>query len=319
MAARNDRLNLYCSAHARHCVEMATAFQQTTGIGVDITHLDPIDALERIRTETSTPRGDVWWGGSYLVHLEAASQGLTQEYEPQRLWQLHGWAVTAVRRSNYRAFPVHAIPQRFAINVAEFSPPRRAPSCWEDLIGSSLDGRVDVRWPSETLVALAAITPLSALIGETRAVEIILRHQNNLTAPSAVSGGRRRTKLGPQVSLMLDDAYEPGVNRGIWRVVTPCEGTSFTMSAVSIVRGTYNFTGAEAWLDWTLSAEGQAISRKADPVLVPSHRSVPVPAEEIDRADLFLSGQPFGEAIGDAGQARLKTRLQSVPDPRLGK
>ncbi|ODT17524.1 MAG: hypothetical protein ABS54_17345 [Hyphomicrobium sp. SCN 65-11] len=176
----------------------------------------------------------------------------------------------------------------------------------------SLVGRVDVRLSSAALTALAAITPLSALIGESRAVELILQHQNKLAGPSAILGAAQRPELEPQVSLILDDGYDPALDGRVWQVVTPCEGTSFTMSAASIVRGTYNFTGAEAWLDWTLSAEGQAISRKADPFLVPSHRTVAVPAREVDQVDRFLNGQPLADAIGAAAQARLKSRLESA-------
>jgi len=309
-AARSDRLMLYCSAHERLCVEMATAFRKATGITVDLTHLHPMDALRRIETESSEPRGDVWWGGPYLVHLEAASQNLTQEYEPARLWQLHSWAVSAAQRSRYRAFPIHAMPQRFAVDHAQFPLPQDAPSCWRDVIAPSLEGRVDVGLTAGSTVALGAITPLAALLGENQAVDVVRRHQGKL--PGGVAGSEVHQNAGqdPRVSLYLDDTQDPRLKPDGWTMVVPCEGQSFAISAVSIIRGTYNFTGAEAWIDWSLSAQGQAISRKSNLALIPTHRSVPVPADEIDKADLILNGQPFAETLSEAAQGRMRRRLE---------
>lgn len=315
-AARNDSLNLYCSAHKRHCAEMATAFQQATGITVDLTHLHPMEALRRIQAESSEPRGDVWWGGAYLVHLEAAAKNLTQEYEPQRLWQLHSWAVSAAQRSRYRAFPVHAMPQRFAVDQAKFPFPQDAPSCWRNVIAPSLDARVEVGLTVGSTVALGAITPLAALLGENLAIDIVHRHRNTHHRGATRFGDHQDTSHGPHVSLLLDDTQDPRRKQGRWTIVVPCEGQSFAMSAVSIIRGTYNFTGAEAWIDWSLSAEGQAVSRKSDLTLVPSHRSVPVPADEIDKADLFLNGQPFAEALSEGSQGRMRTLLELSFDRR---
>lgn len=313
-AASSDPLNLYCSAPPRRCIEMASAFQRATDIRVEVTHLHSIDALDRIRTETSSPKGDVWWGGSYLVHVETALLGLTQEYEAQRLWQLHAWAVMATRRSGYRTFPIHARPQRFAVNDAAFSALRQAPACWADLLDYSLHDRVDIPLHPHPIAAVAAITPLSALLGERLTYALIRQHRAEAPSSPAVVGDHHRTKARPQVSLLLDDDADQGLDQG-WSAVRPCEGTSYAMSAVSIVRGTYNFTAAEAWLDWALSAEGQAISRGADRTLIPSHRSVAVSAAEVDKADLFLSGQALESAMGDDRQSQLKILLQTGTAP----
>ncbi len=73
-------LTLYCSADEEWCQLMARGFEEETGIQVDMTRKSSGETFAQVKAEASNPKGDVWWGGTGDPHLQAAEEGLTQEY-----------------------------------------------------------------------------------------------------------------------------------------------------------------------------------------------------------------------------------------------
>lgn len=72
---------------------MMATFERATGIRVAMTRRSSGETLTQIRAERANPRGDVWWGGSGDPHLQAAEEGLTEEYRSPNLALLHPWSV----------------------------------------------------------------------------------------------------------------------------------------------------------------------------------------------------------------------------------
>ena len=83
------RLTYYCSTDIPWCELMKKEFEKRTGIRVSMTRASSGETLTKIRAEKSTPKGDVWWGGTGDPHLQAAEEGLTQAYNSPKLGELH--------------------------------------------------------------------------------------------------------------------------------------------------------------------------------------------------------------------------------------
>ena len=93
MAAQAEELVLYCSVQEEWCRGMSEAFQRETGINVLMTRRSSGETYAQIAAEKEQPRGDVWWGGTGDPHLQAAQEGLTDEYRSPMLAELQDWGV----------------------------------------------------------------------------------------------------------------------------------------------------------------------------------------------------------------------------------
>src|SRR5687768_8328967 len=73
-------LNLICSADVVICEMMKDRFEKEKGISVNMVRLSSGETYAKIRAEARNPKTDIWWAGTGDPHLQAASEGLTQEY-----------------------------------------------------------------------------------------------------------------------------------------------------------------------------------------------------------------------------------------------
>ena len=87
--ASGDELVLYCSPQIEWCQLMVEEFEKATGIKVAMTRKSSGETFAQINAESRNPKGDVWWGGTGDPHLQAAEEGLTEEYVSPLFDQLH--------------------------------------------------------------------------------------------------------------------------------------------------------------------------------------------------------------------------------------
>ena len=64
--------------------------------------------MPRSRPKPPIRRGDVWWGGTGDPHLQAAEEGLTEDYKSPKLEDLHPWAVKQPEQSKFRTVGIYA-------------------------------------------------------------------------------------------------------------------------------------------------------------------------------------------------------------------
>jgi len=119
-------LNVVCSADVVVCEQMTRIFSQANpDINVSMVRLSAGEAYARLRSESRNPRTDIWWAGTGDPHMQAAEEGLTQEYQSPLLAQQHDWAQKQAENSNYRtvgnqtdnAAAVTYQPSRQMVNV----------------------------------------------------------------------------------------------------------------------------------------------------------------------------------------------------------
>ena len=96
-AQAQGTLTLYCSPQIEWCQLVIAEFTKATGIKVAMTRKSSGETFAQIKAEASNPKGDVWWGGTGDPHLQAAEEGLTQEYRSPRLGELQEWATAQAK------------------------------------------------------------------------------------------------------------------------------------------------------------------------------------------------------------------------------
>ena len=101
-AVAQAQLNVICPVQAEWCSLAATEFEKETGIKVAMTLKGSGESFAQISAEKANPKLDLWFGGTGDPHLQAAEQGLLEEYKSPLLAQLQPWAQKQAEQSKYR-------------------------------------------------------------------------------------------------------------------------------------------------------------------------------------------------------------------------
>src|SRR3546814_11337230 len=80
-AAAQEELTLYCAPQIEWCEVMIREFQKATGIHVAMTRKSSGETFAPVKAEAANPKVDAWWGGTCDPQLQAAAEGLTEEYK----------------------------------------------------------------------------------------------------------------------------------------------------------------------------------------------------------------------------------------------
>ncbi len=79
-ACAQAQLNVICSVQAEWCNLAGVEFEKETGIKTTMTLKGSGESMAQLAAEKANPKLDVWFGGTGDPHLQAAEQGLTEEY-----------------------------------------------------------------------------------------------------------------------------------------------------------------------------------------------------------------------------------------------
>ena len=115
-AARAESLTLYCAADEVWCQLMARGFEEETGITVDMSRKSSGEIYAQVKAEAENPKGDVWWAGTGDPHLQAAEEGLTEEYVSPMRDQLQPWAIKQAEASGNKTVGVYSGALGFGYN-----------------------------------------------------------------------------------------------------------------------------------------------------------------------------------------------------------
>jgi len=111
-AADAQQLNVICPVQAEWCSLAATEFEKETGIKVAMTLKGSGESFAQIAAEKANPKLDVWFGGTGDPHLQAAEQGLLDEYKSPMLGQLQPWAQRQAEQSVLRIAALSVVNRR---------------------------------------------------------------------------------------------------------------------------------------------------------------------------------------------------------------
>ncbi len=316
-----ERLTLYCSPQIEWCQLMVEEFEKRTDIKVAMTRKSSGETFAQIKAEASNPKGDVWWGGTGDPHLQAAEEGLSEEYKSPKLNELSDWAKGQAAASGYRTVGIYMGALGFGYNEellkAKGLP---EPKCWQDLVKPEYKGEVQMANPNSSGTAYTTLATMVQLFGEEKGFEYMKalhRNINQYTKSGSApikAAARGETTIG---IVFMHDAVTQAVNGFPIKTVAPCEGTGYEIDSMSIIKGARNPESARKWVDFALTAEVQSMAVQADSFQVPSNASATVPPQAPKISEIKLIDYDFKKYGSSAERTRLlqkwDTEVKSLP------
>lgn len=313
-----EELNLICSADVVICEMMQQMFQKETGIQVNMVRLSSGETYAKIRAEARNPKTDIWWAGTGDPHLQAASEGLTQEYKSPLLGELNDWAKKQAEASGFRTVGVYAGALGWGYNTDLFKQKNlKEPKCWADLLDASFKGEIQMANPNSSGTAYTALATLVQIMGEDKAYDYLKKLNANVSqytksgSAPVKAAGRGETAIG---IVFMHDAVAVAVEGFPVKSIAPCEGTGYEIGSMSIVKGARNMENAKKWYDWALKAEVQSHMKDAKSFQLPSNSKAEVPKESPKFSEIKLIDYDFAKY----GDPNTRKKLLERWDKEIG-
>ena len=287
------QLNILCSTDADWCESKAREFSVQTGIKVNLARKATGEVFAQLKAESANPKADLWYGGTHDPHLQAANEGLLQPYVSANMKDQYPWSADLLLKSGDQVAGIYRITLGFGYNrdlLAKKS--LAAPACWSDLLKPEFKNEVETSNPTTSGTGYTILATLVQLMGEDKGFDY-LRALNKNVNRYTTSGTAQRQSVARGESLVgitfLDEFIpEQYVNAPI-EIVLPCEGTGFSVGAMSIVKGARNLDAAKKFYDWALTADAQTIRDQTKVIAIPSNKTAYAPdrVKALDKAKLI--------------------------------
>lgn len=294
---------------------MVAAFERETGIKVAMTRKSSGEFYAQVKAEGSNPKGDIWWGGTGDPHLQAAEEGLTDEYKSPKLAELSEWAVKQWEQSKGRTVGVYAGALGYGFNTKQLAAKGiPEPKCWSDLLNAKLKDEVQVADPNASGTSYTMLATVVQLMGEDKGFDYLKQlHKNINQYTKSGAAPAKATALGETtVGITFQhDMVTMAVDGAPIKIVAPCEGTGYEIGSMSIIKGAKNLDNAKKWYDWALTPAAQEIGAKAKSFQVPSSKAAKTPPESPDLKAIKLIDYDFAKYGSSAERKRLLTKWDS--------
>ena len=304
-----QQLNVICPVQAEWCNLAATEFERETGTKVAMTLKGSGESLAQIVAEKANPKLDVWFGGTGDPHLQAAEQGLLDEYRSPMLKDLQPWARKQAEQSKYRTVGMYLGVLGIGYNTELLAKKKApAPACWRDLIQPEFANDLQMANPNASGTAYTAIATLVQVMGEDEAfryLKALNRNVNNYprSGVGPIKAAARGETLA-SVSFIHDVVTEAQAGFPV-KAAAPCEGTGYEIGSLSIVKGARNLENARKFYDWALTPKAQALGARAKQFQLPSNVATPVSPLSPKVSEIKLIDYDFAKYGSSAERRRL--------------
>ena len=276
--AQSPQLTALCSTDQTWCELAAKEFQAATGIRVLQVRKATGEALAQLRAEAANPKTDLWWGGTGDPFLQAAEAGLLEAYRPAYLNDLHGWAVRQYAMSGNMVGGFYTSAIGFGWNEDVLKKKKlAAPRCWADLLNPAYKGEIETSHPASSGTGYTILAGLVQMMGEEPAFDYLKKLHRNVTqytrSGTAQAKSVAKGEVGIGVSFIF--GFENERQQGFTQVksAAPCEGTSYEIGGIALVRGARHKAEAIRYYDWLMSPAGQQIGARANSLQVPANKT----------------------------------------------
>ncbi len=307
LAFAQQTVNAIFSTDRPWCDLAASDFQKATGIRVVQTHRPTGEALAQLRAEASNPKTDIWWGGTGDPFLQAAEVGLLEPYRPVYLNDLHGWSVRQYAMSHDMVGGFYTSAIGFGWNTELLKKKKLpAPKCWADLIKPEYKGEVEISHPASSGTAYTVLAGLVQQMGEDAAFDYLKKLHRNISnytrsgqaqAPNVAKG-----EVAVGITFMF--SFEPWRhNKYPIETAAPCEGTSYEVGGIALIKGARNPEAAKRYYDWLMSPAGQSAGGRSNSLQYPANKTF-TPDPRIPRLDDVRLIKYDFEKYGKAAERR---------------
>ena len=276
-AQAGGSLNVICSTDRTWCDMAVSEFQKATGIRVNQTHKATGEALAQLRAEASNPKTDLWWGGTGDPFLQAADLGLLEPYRPPNINDLHGWSVRQYAMSGNMVGGIYTSAIGFGWNTELLKKKKLPePKCWADVIKPEYKGEIEISHPASSGTAYTILAGLVQLMGEDQAFDYLKKLHKNISnyTRSGQAQAPNVAKGEVTVGISFIFGFEGWrYNKYPIKTAAPCEGTSYEVGGIAMVKGQRNKEAAKKYYDWLMSPAGQSVGAKAGSLQVPANKT----------------------------------------------
>jgi len=304
-SALAQQVTALCSTDQGWCELAAKEFQAQTGIKVLQVHKATGEAFAQLRAEASNPKTDLWWGGTGDPYLQAAELGLLDAYRPAYINDLHPWSVRQYAMSDNMVGGFYTSAIGFGWNEDVLKKKHLpAPKCWADLADPRYKGEIETSHPGTSGTGYTILAGLVQLMGEDAAFDYLKKLHKNVTQYTRSGQAQAKTiskgEVGIGVSFIFGFDNER-INNGFAMVksAAPCEGTSYEIGGIGLVKGARNRDAARRYYDFLMSPAGQSLGAKAGSLQVPANKTFKVDPKvpSIDNVRLIkYDFQKYGKA-----------------------
>ncbi|WP_209121585.1 ABC transporter substrate-binding protein [Alkalihalobacillus sp. BA299] len=269
------KLVLYTSGPGGLAEKLAAAFEEETGIEVDMFQSTTGQVLGRLEAEQNNPMADVVILASLPPAIDYMERGLILPYEsPYAAQMRNGWYDEDF---HFYGFAASALGLSYNTNLVE-----TPPTDWSDLLDESYKSQIAIPDPSQSGTArdfLAAYVDQEGdaaweMFTQLKDNGIRLGGANNPALTTVINGANQVVMAGVDYMVYNNKAKGEPVD-----IVYPTSGTMITPRPAFILKSAQNVSSAQKYIDFILSDKGQALVANA--YLLPGRKNV---APHPDRA-----------------------------------
>jgi len=277
-SAQAQQVTALCSTDQGWCELAAKQFQAKTGIRVQQVHKATGEAFAQLRAEAGNPKTDLWWGGTGDPYLQAAEVGLLDAYRPAYINDLQAWSVRQYAMSDNFVGGFYTSAIGFGWNEDVLKKKKLpAPKCWADLVDPKYKGEIETSHPGTSGTGYTILAGLVQLMGEDAAFDYLKKLHRNITQYTRSGQAQAKTVAKGEVGIGLSFifGFESERQQGSTMVksAAPCEGTSYEVGGIALVKGSRNRDAARRYYDFLMSAEGQGLGAKSGSLQVPANKT----------------------------------------------
>jgi len=291
-AAAQGQVTVYCSILEEQCREGAAMFEKSTGIKVAMVRKSTGEVYAQVKAEASNPRGDVWWGGPGEPHLQAADEGLLDDYRSPRFAELHEWAQRHAEQSKFRTSGIYLGALGVGYNTEVLKKKNLPePKCWADLLDAKYADEIQIADPSSSGTAYVFLATTVQRLGEEKGFDYLKAlHKNINQYTKSGIAPVKATALGETAIgiAFIHDMLTQQLQGAPIKTVAPCEGTGYETGSVSVIKGGKNPEAARRFVDFTLSPAAQDINAKLKINSIPSNKNAQLSPDAPKFAEIQL-------------------------------
>ncbi|HEV7575186.1 MAG TPA: extracellular solute-binding protein, partial [Caldimonas sp.] len=151
------------------------------------------------------------------------------------------------------------------------------PKCWSDLVDPKYKGEIETSHPGSSGTGYTILAGLVQMMGEDAAFDYLKRVHRNVTqytrSGTAQAKSVAKGEVGIGVSFIFGFENERQQGFTMVRSTAPCEGTSYEVGGIALVKGSRNREAAKRYYDWLMSPAGQSLGAKANSLQVPANKT----------------------------------------------
>lgn len=241
---------------------MATAFQNATGIQVQLVDDSTGNIVAKMEAEKSNPHWDVAWfdGASTMQGLD--NEGML----------LQNWTPTDV--SNYTSYGQSLIPSDKAYYPASITaaaaigyntklvPASQAPKDWSDLLKPEFKNAIAMNDPSISGPTFPFVAGMLQMMGTQKGEQFFMNLKKNGLKVFPTNGVTLKALLAGQVkAIMIQDSalVSAKVKGDPIQIVYPTSGVMSLPGAIAIDKNAPDMAAAKKFVEFVLSKQGQQV------------------------------------------------------------